>query len=243
MTRISGLLDPESAAIIVGAVDAATSPRRGGPRFLDPADAPALPADDDRTIPQLLADALVDLVRIATRADDGTVLGSRPVGVRILVTQRDLERGVGRAEIEGQKDAMTVQTAERHLCEFDSVTIQFDEAGMPLAVGRSKRLFTPRQRIALAARDGGCLFPECDRPPSWTEAHHINPWCEGGKTDVADGVLLCRHHHLLVHNNGWRIARTGSHYDLYPPPRPDRIVAPIRLSSKSPTVGRMLRGA
>jgi len=243
MTRISGLLDPESAAIVVGAVDAATSPRRGGPRFVDPADAPALPQDDDRTIPQLLADSLVDLVRIATRADDGTVLGSRPVGVRVLVTQRDLQRGAGRAEIEGQKDAVTVQTAQRHLCESGSVKVLFDSEGIPLDVGRRKRLFTARQRIALAARDGGCLFPDCERPPSWTEAHHIVPWHDGGKTNVADGVLLCRHHHLLVHNNGWRITRAGSRYDLHPPSRPDRIVAPIRLCPKSPMVGRMLRSA
>jgi hypothetical protein len=243
MTRISGLLDPESAAIIVGAVDAATSPRRGGPRFVDPADGPALPADDDRTIPQLTADVLVDLVRIATRADDGTLLGSHPVGVRVLVSQRDLERGVGRAEIEGQRDAVTVQTARRHLCDSGAVSVRFDASGIPLDVGRAKRLFTPRQRIALAARDGGCLFPDCDRPPSWTEAHHIIPWRDGGKTNIADGVLLCRHHHLLVHNNGWRITRTGGNYDLYPPPRPDRAIAPIRLTPKSSMVGRMLRRA
>lgn len=30
-----------------------------------------------------------------------------------------------------------------------------------------------------------------------------------GRTDLADGLLLCRHHHLLLHNKGWQIRRDG----------------------------------
>ena len=49
-----------------------------------------------------------------------------------------------------------------------------------------------------ALRDGGCAFPGCDRPPSDCEAHHAKePWHQGGRTDLADGVLLCPHHHLV----------------------------------------------
>ena len=87
-----------------------------------------------------------------------------------------------------------------------------------LRLGRSQRLFSAQQRIALAARDGGCRFPGCDRPPSFTEAHHITPWSRGGRTDVNDGILLCRHHHLLVHNNGWEIRRRGHGFAVLPPP-------------------------
>ena len=61
--------------------------------------------------------------------------------------------------------------------------------------GTAKRLFDRHQRLALAVRDQGCIFPSCNRPPSWTEAHHITPWSKGGPTNVANGCLLCGFHH------------------------------------------------
>ena len=96
------------------------------------------------------------------------------------------------------------------------------------------RLYTRRQKVALAARDGGCLFPTCERPPSWTEAHHIKHWArDRGETNVNEGVLLCRHHHLLVHNNHWEIERVNSAYWLIPPRDIDSTQEPIPLHSKS----------
>lgn len=99
-------------------------------------------------------------------------------------------------------------------------------------VGRSSRLFTRRQRVALAARDGGCRFEGCDRPPSWTEAHHIEWWSRGGATSIDNGILLCRHHHLLVHDHGWNIRpdphpeRPGSNgWLIDPPPALERAIA------------------
>jgi hypothetical protein len=77
-------------------------------------------------------------------------------------------------------------------------------------VGRAQRTFTSRQRVALGAIWGGCAFPDCDRPPLWCEAHHATPWSHGGRTDVNNGVLLCRHHHMLVHDNGWAVRPPGS---------------------------------
>ncbi len=233
MTRISGLLDPESAAIMVGAVDAITSPRRGGPRFRDLTSSAgsAELADDARTIPQLMVDALVDLVRVATLADDGALLGARRVAVRVHVSEKDLARRAGSAHLEGQADAISIATAERNMCESGAIEIQFGRDG-DLNVGREQRLYSSRQRLALAARDGGCRWPRCERPPGWCEAHHINEWArDGGRTDIADGMLLCRHHHLLLHNNGWRIARDVAAYWLVPP-EPDANRAP--MPSKSP---------
>lgn len=208
MTRLFGLLDPESAALVTDAIDAVTAPRRGGPRFVDPVEMARVEAleRDPRTTEQLAVDGLVEMVRIAGSADDGRVFGVRKPAVRIHVDARDLLAGDGAAWIEGQTASVSVATAARVACSDGYLPVVFGPSET-LDVGRAQRLFTDRQRVALAAIWGGCAVETCDRPPSWTEAHHVEPWSHGGRTDVGDGVLLCRHHHLLLHNNGWRITR------------------------------------
>jgi len=246
MTAIHGLLDPESAAIVVPILDAATSPRRGGPRFVDP-DQQERAADivaDTRTTEQLTLDTFVDLVRIGARVDDGTLLGDKKPAVRILVTKSDLEapttadgNRLGAAFFDGHPDAISIETAERHICASGAVPILFDGDGRVLNLGREQRLFSEKQRQAMAARDGGCLM--CDRPTTWTEAHHIDHWEEHhGRTDIDDGVLLCRHCHLLLHNRHWRIRRHGADYVLE---RPDEhgTLRSIPLPSRSRALQRL----
>jgi len=242
MTRLSALLDPESAAIVVSAYDSATSPRRGGPRFVNPEDRARADAllSDTRETEQIAVDTFVDLIRVGSAASPG-ILGTRQPAVRVIVRQSDLHERRGSARIEGQTEAVSIRTAERHACSSGVVPVVFDSTGQAIDVGREQRLYTRRQRIALAVRDGGCRHPDCDRPPSWCEAHHINEWKrDNGRTDVADGVLLCRYHHLLVHNNGWRVTREGSAYFLIPPPRVDRAQTPIPTQSKSALVRQLV---
>ena len=234
--RISGILDPESAAHLVAAIDAATSPRRGGPRFVDPAskDRTKRLMDDPRTTPQIALDALVDLVKLGVAGDSAHIVGAHKPTVRLHVTVADLDRRAGAARFEGQTASVSIATAERFACADGFVPILFDkDGGQVMNVGRDERLFTHRQRIGLAARDGGCRFPDCDRPPGWTEAHHINEWDrDHGRTDIADGILLCRHHHMLVHNNGWQVTRTGAEYFVVPPRSLDAEPSPIPAPAK-----------
>ena len=77
-----------------------------------------------------------------------------------------------------------------------------------LDLGRARRLFSPAQRRALALRDGGCRAEGCDIPAAWTEAHHLRPWSRGGRTDLADGVLLCSFHHHRAHDARYDLRRT-----------------------------------
>ena len=209
MTRATWVLDPESAAVVTDLYDRATSPRRGGPTFLSPRDVELVERmhADERTPEQYASDAFLDLLRAGADADASALLSSGAPSVRIVITARDLLDGSGRAEVEGQTDVVSLPTTQRMICAGTHTPILISATGQPLDVGRTQRLFTARQRVALAARDGGCRWAGCERPPSWCEAHHIQPWQSGGRTDVADGVLLCRHHHLLVHNNGWHIER------------------------------------
>lgn len=236
MTRLVAMLDPENAAQVRSIVDAATSPRLGGPRFVDAdavAEVDALLADP-RTTQQLALDTVVELLRLGTQADVTAFIGARRPAAQLLVTLADLESGTGAAYFEGQSEPVSTATAQRLVCESGVQPILFGAEGNLLDFGREVRLFTRRQRIALAARDGGCIWTGCDRPPSWCEAHHTNEWVrDHGRTDVDDGVLLCKHHHLLLHNNHWRIARIGHEYFLIPPVDIDPTQTPRLLRSKS----------
>ena len=237
MTRVNGLLRPESAAVVVGAVDAITSPRRGGPRFVEE---PGTEVQvDDPTIDQVMVDALVEIVAVATRAPSGRLFGQRKPSVKVLVTARDLAVGAGAAFIEGQSEAVSLATAERHICSSGFTPLLFDGDGQGIDEGRDERFHTGRQRNLIAARDGGCIGFDCDRPPSWSEVHHIVPWSEGGTTTVEDGVLLCRFHHMLVHNKGWRITRTGAEYFFVPPRSVDPSQTPIPATRRSAALRRL----
>lgn len=241
MTRLIGLLDTESAARVRSAFDQVTAPRRSGPRFVDPARRPGTAGvidthtaevADARTTEQLQLDTFVEVVERAVAADDGSVFGARRAGVRVHLSVDDLIAGDGAVQVEGSADAVSVATAQRIACAEGVVPIVFDRSGEPLDVGRTQRLHTTRQRIAIAARDGGCRWPDCDRPPSWTEVHHPVPWSEGGGTSVENGISLCAHHHLLAHNEGWRVVREGLGFWLVPPPdhgRARRIPMPAKM--------------
>lgn len=247
MTAYTLLADPENAAYVDGIYDALTSPRRGGPRMVDLADKVRTSTieADPRTTEQLGFDGVLAILRIGVTTDEKTasrnVLGSRRPAVRVLVTKAELDARSGHGHLEGQHMPVAIGTVERVVCESGVVPIAFDTDGRVLDLGRQQRLYTSRQRIALAARDGGCRWPGCDHPPSWTEAHHINQWArDGGRTDVADGILLCRYHHLLLHNNQWRITRNGAEYWLHPPESIDPNRTPRPMPHKSATLRKLL---
>ena len=236
MVSGSFLLDQEDGTLLLNAIDTILSPRRGGPRFVSEADRARADAviADPRSNDHLAADALADMIRLAVDADPGTLFGDRRPAVQVIVTAEQLASGSGAAYLEGATEPVSIDTAARYACTTGLIGILFTGQGQPLDVGRAQRPFTHRQRIALAARDGGCRFPGCARPPSWCESHHVQHWHrDHGPTDVANGLLLCRHHHLLIHNNGWEITRHGAEYHLIPPRAVDPAQTPIPMPSTS----------
>ena len=162
--------------------------------------------------------------------------------MRLLVNAGSVAARRGHGRVEGQTDPVSIETVERAVCTGVVTPIFFDASLQALDVGRELRLFTRRQRIALAARDGGCRWPVCERPPSWTEAHHVEHWKRDfGRTDVADGLSLCKYHHLLLHNNGWEITRDGAEYWLIPPADIDAASTPQLMPSKSAAMRDLAR--
>jgi hypothetical protein len=236
-------LPPEDGTLVAEAFEQILSPRRGGPRFVDPEARRTAEdlIDDVRSDEQITADAFTDMVRLATDADPGTLFGSRRPAVRVIVTAERLEHTSsdgqpdGFGHLEARHDALSMPAIDRHLCNTGLLSIAFDTDGRCVNVGRDQRLFTERQRIGMAVRDGGCRFPGCDRPPSYCEAHHIDPWhASHGRTDIDDGILLCRRHHLLIHNNAWLVTRQGADYSLVPPRDIDPLQMLIPMPSRSP---------
>ncbi|PQZ96662.1 HNH endonuclease [Arthrobacter sp. MYb224] len=94
---------------------------------------------------------------------------------------------------------LTAAEARTLMCNAGIYPAVLDGKGQPLDIGRSKRLFPPHMKRALAARDRGCLYPGCRMPASRCEADHVDPWEEGGQTRVDRGVLLCPMHHHARH--------------------------------------------
>ncbi len=92
-------------------------------------------------------------------------------------------------------------TADALLCD-SAVQHIFRVNGVPIGLGRSRYTCGKDLFALIAARDGGCRFPGCDRPVRFTEAHHIIHWRHGGPTNPENLVLLCSRHHHLVHQQG-----------------------------------------
>lgn len=227
--------DDEGYAWAATIIANALRPRTGGPRFVDAeekARARSL-ADDPRTNDQLTYDLLLDLLRAGSLADAPAVFGTRRAGVRVVrvVGADDIADPI--AHTEDHLDTFPAAVAEQQSCDAGSVPVTVDSRGNPLDVGREHRLFTAKQRVALAVRDGGCRWVGCDRPASFCEAHHIDEWARGdGRTDIDRGVLLCRFHHMQLHHGGWRITRHGKDDFVLHHPRGQTSALPPRPALK-----------
>ena len=100
------------------------------------------------------------------------------------------------------------ETVRRLTCDAALITAVEDSAGKVLNVGRKTRAIPPSIRRALSIRDQGCRVPGCCES-RYVDAHHVQHWCDGGETSLDNLVLLCRHHHRLLHQGAFRIERTS----------------------------------
>ena len=239
--------DDEMALFVRSMLAAALRPRRGGPRFVTDAERAAA-ADlvaDPRSNEQLEYDLLVDVLRAGAVADAADVFGVRQPGVRMVIVKdqsgpRDpLGRLIATGHAENDGDTLPGAIIDRTLCQHGSIDVTVDSRGNPLDLGREQRLFSTKQKLALAIRDGGCAGIGCPVPAAYCESHHIDHVAHGGRTDIDRGILLCRFHHMQLHNNGWRIVRDGlGPFTLVPPPghrSPDGTETPARqLRTKAP---------
>ncbi|MCD9197883.1 HNH endonuclease signature motif containing protein [Aeromicrobium wangtongii] len=154
--------------------------------------------------------------------------GGLAATVAVTVDVDDLRTGQGVAE-NTSGTTMSARKAQRLACNAHLVALYLENGTRVIDHGMTKRLYDRHQRLALAVRDKGCVFPDCDRPPAWCEAHHLSFWSEGGPTDLNNAALLCHFHHFLVHEGEWE-ARMGKDGvpEIIPPPRIDPEQRPRR---------------
>ncbi len=102
---------------------------------------------------------------------------------------------------------VSAETSRRIACDASLLGIKEDENGEALSIGRKTRAIPPAMRRALRMRDKGCRFPGCTND-RFVDGHHIKHWADGGETSLDNLVLLCRHHHHLVHEGGFACEKT-----------------------------------
>jgi hypothetical protein len=185
------LLDPVTALTLTTLIDAHAKPRPSSVEGPDPR-----PAGRRR------ADALAEIVRLAAASDQPVPGLGRPT-IAVAVSLAELRE---RLPVLGPDDqTLTGADVRRLACDAGVIPVVLGSHGEVLDVGRRRRTVPTGIRRALIVRDKGCAFPQCDRPPDWTDAHHIIAWSDGGSTSLDNLVLLCGHHHDTIHHRGWSV--------------------------------------
>lgn len=119
----------------------------------------------------------------------------------IVVTMTE-ESVKGSLKVAGLDTGADVSAGEarRLLCNAGVIPAVLGGASIPLDLGRSARLFSEAQRVAIGLKYESCAADGCDRPIAWSELHHRKPWAQGGKTDLEDAVPICHFHHQRIHD-------------------------------------------
>src|SRR5437773_10532217 len=203
LVRLDGMLDAEGGATLRTALQPFMKPVK----------------DDDRSYGQRSADALVELGR---QGSGGKRDGAGPRPQLIIRASLDTLAGIrgapaGELEGGGTGPAETIQSYGCH----SAISRITGQGELDHELNHTSRTLPASTRRALEARDRHCVFPGCTRPTVWCDGHHLVWWTRGGATALPNLALLCRPHHRMVHEEGWRLVRhQDGRFSAMPPPRP-----------------------
>ena len=222
MYAVRGRLDPEVGALLMRALEAGSDAlfrEQSVPAELESAAARA------RAAAQRRADAVGLLAERALAAGFGGSSNAPLSGTRAeryqVVLHMDSDTFAcdgepGRSELE-DGTRVSAETSRRLACDAAVVCVEHGAKGRVLDVGRKTCTISPALRRALEIRDRGCRFPGCGS--RFTDAHHVRHWADGGETKLANALLLCGHHHRLVHEGGWTVEWGGEGQPVFFDPR------------------------
>jgi hypothetical protein len=216
--RLQAQLTGEAAAVWTTVLDTLSRP------------VPAGVEPDGRTAGQRRHDGLLDAGRRLLRSGTLPDAGGTPATVLLIMTVDQLAARTGLVTT-GPGGLLSIPAALQLAADAAVVPAVLDGRGVVLHLGRARRTASPAQRLALAARDGGCSFPACDRPPGWCDTHHAIPWADGGGTDLNNLTLVCGFHHREHHKRGWAVRIVGGLPEWTPP----RWIDPQQTSRRNTT--------
>ncbi|NND76294.1 MAG: DUF222 domain-containing protein, partial [Ilumatobacter sp.] len=201
MTRVDGLLDPESGAIVRTTLDGIMNQSHND--------------HTQRTRPQRCADALTQLCAAASK---GKLAGGRSNTKLIVtvpfetITERAAERGITHAG-----PTLDPATVRKLACDAGIHRMITGPASSILDFGHENRLVSDNLFLALVARDRCCRWPGCTMRPTWCDAHHIVHRSDHGATNDDNLALFCHRHHQLAHQRGWTVTGTGARLEVHHP--------------------------
>jgi hypothetical protein len=214
---ISGQLDPIGGAALRTAIEPLAQPMGEG---------------DDRCLARRQGDAIVELCLHSLDAGLVPQHASQRPHLQVTTSLETLKglTGSPAADLEFSSPISTV-TVQRLACDASIARVVFGPDSVVVDVGRAARVVSGATRRALNARDQHCQWPGCERTASWSAAHHLVHWVQGGATDLSNLILLCHRHHWMVHEGGWKLARADDGrlraippvYDYYSARAPDAV--------------------
>ncbi len=250
MVVVTGRLALEAGAALLRALDAGVEALSGQhsehnehrEHHGQPAGDPRAAAAEDVSAEQRRADALGLVAESALAA--GLDPGSRGDRYQVVV-HVDAEvlaaGGEGGSSWLADGRHVSAETSQRLACDSARVVMRHAADGRVLDVGRRTRAISPGLRRALEHRDGGCRFPGCGL--RLCDAHHVEPWAEGGATSLANTLLLCRRHHRAVHEEGFsmELALDGEARFYRPDGRPLSEAPALPVLAREPVTALVTR--
>ncbi|HEY0520125.1 MAG TPA: DUF222 domain-containing protein, partial [Ilumatobacteraceae bacterium] len=203
MYAVAGLLMPVDVAAVTAALD-----HIAGAAYAD---------ETGRAHHTRIADAFVEL---CTAYNAGTITGGRerPKVMVVVPFETVVERGAARGVIVGSGDTISGESVRRLCCDAELNRVVTRAASTILDYGTTTRLASDSQYHAMVARDGGCRWPGCHRPPGWTQAHHFREVArDHGPTDLNQMGLFCNTHHHYLHHPDWSLIGNSDNLHIQQP--------------------------
>ena len=224
--KFSGFLVAENAELFRGAIQAGSKPHKTVDGELDPR-----PRDKRQ------ADALTDILHAAGATGDLPANGGVKPHITVTIDLDDLIQAGKQATGDlTYGTGLSASAVRRLACDAGVIPMILGSDSQPLDVGREQRFVTGPIRTALIQRDKGCVV--CGAPPIFCDAHHLVSWLDGGRTCLSNLVLLCRVHHIGLHQGHWKVTITDDIVEVTRPAwaEPDRRKRLTRIGGSRPSL-------
>jgi hypothetical protein len=202
VTEFKGYLDPATGPLLTGLV-----------KLLD---TPLVGEVDDRGYAERAADAFVDILKKASNCPDLPDHNGFKTEMALIVDIEALETKLQDAVLPGHTK-LTARDARRLACDAHVLPAVMSGDSKPLDIASPGYVVPAHMRRGLVLRDRGCAFPGCAKPASACDSHHILEWLRGGLTELGNLVLLCSHHHRLIHRSEWTVKLVNDWAYFTPP--------------------------